>query len=123
MTGFVRTYDSNGQLIEEEPIWENPAALFCDKIPAERRHLEQLKQLSVALVTMMTGNAGTQHTYDSQNRLRHTRERNSWFGSKKLRESPMTSAATKPRSGQMSLKTLLTIDPFTRPQLRSIPWR
>ena len=84
MTRFLRIYDSNGQLIEEKPIWENPAALFLDKMRAKQRgqvNPEDLKQLNVALVTMMSGNGPqAQYTYDPQNRLTNLRERNLWFG-------------------------------------------
>lgn len=84
VTRFLRIYDSNGQLIEEKSIWENPAALFLDKMRAKQRgqvNPEHLKQLNVALVTMMSGNGPrTRYTYDPQNRLTNLRERNLWFG-------------------------------------------
>ena len=83
-TRFVRTYNANGQLMEEKPVWENPAALFFDKMPAEQRNQlnpERLKEMNTVLVTLMGGKApaGTQYTYDSQNRLTNTRERNFVF--------------------------------------------
>ena len=81
---FVRTYNANGRIIEEKPIWVNPAALFFDKIPAEQRNQlspEHLKQMNTVLATLMSGKApaGTQYTYDSQNRLTNILERNLAF--------------------------------------------
>lgn len=81
---FVRTYNANGRIIEEKPIWVNPAALFFDKLPAEQRNQlnpEHLKQMNTVLATLMSGKApaGTQYTYDSQNRLTTIRECNLAF--------------------------------------------
>jgi hypothetical protein len=80
----VRTYGPNGQLSQEKPDWINPASLLLDRMPAEQRGQaspEQIKQLSKAMASVMAGQApaGTTYTYDSQNRLTATRERNMMF--------------------------------------------
>jgi YD repeat-containing protein len=69
---------------EEEPSWINPASVFLDKMPAEQRaqlNPEKVKRFSQAMVTMMNGQAqaGAWYTYDPQNRLTTTRDRNMMF--------------------------------------------
>jgi len=81
---IVGTYDANGQVTEEKPSWINPASVFWDKMPAEQRaqlNPEEVKRFSQAMVTVMNGQAqaGAWYTYNSQNRLTTTRERNMMF--------------------------------------------
>jgi hypothetical protein len=81
---IVRTYNVNGQVTEEKPAWINSALAFLDKMPAEQRaqlNPEAVKRFSQAMVTMMNdqAQAGAWYTYDSQNRLTTTRERNTMF--------------------------------------------
>jgi len=77
---FVRTYNANGQIIELKPIWVNPAALFFDKALGQLNP-EHFKHLHRQMTTLVSDEvpAGTQYTYDSQNRVTNIRERDSGF--------------------------------------------
>lgn len=81
---IFRTYGVNGQLSEEKPTFENLAPALLERIPAEQRDQvspEQIKAMSKVMASMMAGKvpAGTTYTYDPQNRLTNTRERNMMF--------------------------------------------
>lgn len=81
---IVRTYDANGRLVEEKPIWENPISIMLDKLPdKERAQLgpEQIEQMNKAMGAVLGGKkqAGTTYTYDAQNRITKIHERNSFF--------------------------------------------
>ena len=80
----VRTYGANGQLAEEKPTFENLAPALIENMPAEQQNQmtpEDIKHMSMVMARVMTGRtpAGTTYTYDSQNRLIATRERNMMF--------------------------------------------
>ena len=80
----VRTYRANGQLSEEKPTFDNLAPSFIEGMPAEQQDQmssEQIKNMNKVMALVMTGrtSAGTSYTYDSQNRLIATRERNMAF--------------------------------------------
>ncbi|MGB8474974.1 MAG: hypothetical protein WCE61_12885 [Candidatus Acidiferrum sp.] len=80
----VRTYGANGQLIEEKPTFENLAASWVESMPAEQKNQmtpEDIKHMNMVMARVMTGRtpAGTTYSYDSQNRLISTRERNMMF--------------------------------------------
>lgn len=81
---IVRTYGANGQLSEEKPTFENLAPVMLERMPAEQRDQmspDQIKALSKQMAFMMAGKvpAGTTYSYDSQNRLIASRERNMIF--------------------------------------------
>ncbi len=80
----VRTYGPNGQLSEEKPTFENLAPALIENMPAEQQNQmtpEDIKHMSMVMARVMTGRtpAGTTYTYDSQNRMVSTRERNMVF--------------------------------------------
>ncbi len=81
---FVRKYNAKGQIIEEKPIWENPALLLGDKLAAKESDQltpEQIRLLSKGMSTILSGQAeaGTLYTYDSEGRVTKIRERNMIF--------------------------------------------
>ncbi len=81
---ILRTYGANGQLSEEKPTFENLAPAMLERMPAEQRDQmspDQIKALSEQMAFMMAGKvpAGTTYSYDSQNRLIASRERNMIF--------------------------------------------
>lgn len=80
----LRTYGTNGQLSEEKPTFENLAPTVIENMPAEQQYQmtpEAIKHMNMVLARVMTGRtpAGMSYTYDSQNRLIATRERNMMF--------------------------------------------
>ncbi len=77
---FVRKYDASGQISEEKPFLENPAALFLDRFPAEERTKLGPAEVSV-LSTLLAGRApaGNSFSYDPQGRVSKTWERNMMF--------------------------------------------
>ena len=81
---IVRTYGANGQLSEEKPTFENLAPAPLDRMPADQQAQmgpEQIKQMNNVMAAVMAGRspAGTTYTYDPQNRLITSRERNMIF--------------------------------------------
>jgi len=81
---IIRTYNAAGLLVEENPILENPAPMFLDRIfdhgqdhPSEAV-IEALKE---GLKMLMRGRAqpGTWHTYDAQHRVTSVHEINFAF--------------------------------------------
>lgn len=84
VSSVVRTYGPNGQLNEEKPTFENLAPALIENMPADQQNQvspEDIKHMSMVMARVMTGRtpAGTTYTYDSQNRLTATRERNMMF--------------------------------------------
>lgn len=77
---FVRKYDPNGQISEEKPFLENPAALFLDRFPAEERAKLSATEIN-AFRTLLAGRApaGNSFNYDAQGRVSKTWERNMMF--------------------------------------------
>ena len=77
---FVRKYDANGQISEEKPFLENPAALFLDRLPAEERAKLNPAEIN-AFTTLLAGRAraGNSFSYDAQGRVSKTWERNMMF--------------------------------------------
>jgi YD repeat-containing protein len=77
---FVRKYDANGQISEEKPLLENPAALFLDRLPAEERAKLNPAEIN-AFSTLLAGRApaGNSFSYDAQGRVSRTWERNMMF--------------------------------------------
>lgn len=80
----VRSYDESGRITEEKPTWENPAALFQDRLPAEAQNQlnpAQQQAMTKALNALLRGQqeAGKVYSYDSQGRLTKVRESNFAF--------------------------------------------
>jgi hypothetical protein len=78
---FVRTYNTNGRVTEEKIIWENPTAYILDNIPEtdwETISPEDLQGLVATGTSMLRGKSqiGAFYTFDEQNRLAKTVERN-----------------------------------------------
>lgn len=81
VTRFVRTYDANGQIMEENQIQENPALLMADRRSAEQQvelSDKQFEALNKAMKSMLSGRSGTgkSYTYDPQGRVIEVRDRN-----------------------------------------------
>jgi len=78
---FIRTYDANGRIMEENQIQENPALLMVERFSAEQ-HVQlddkQLEAMNRAMKSMLSGRSGTgkSYTYDSQGRVTEVRDRN-----------------------------------------------
>jgi YD repeat-containing protein len=80
----LRIYGANGQFSEERPTFENLAPALVESMPAEQQNQmtpEDIKHMSTVMARVITGRtpAGTTYTYDSQNRLISTRQRNMMF--------------------------------------------
>jgi hypothetical protein len=78
---IVRTYDANGRLVEEEPIQENPALFFADRLGAEGQPqptAAQLEAMNTAMKSLLRGRSGTgsSYTYDEQGRKTKIHDRN-----------------------------------------------
>lgn len=74
---FVRTYDANGRIREENQILENPALQFSAE---QRAELNDKKLLEAAYELWKSSlNTGTSYTYDAQGRVAEVRERTSVF--------------------------------------------
>jgi YD repeat-containing protein len=81
---FVRKYDGNGRLVEEEPIQENPALLFAERFAAERQPqltAAQLEAMNAAMKSLLRGRSGTgtSYIYDEQGRTSKIHDRNFVF--------------------------------------------
>lgn len=81
LTGFVRTYDDNGRMLEEQEVLENPALEMAERASAEQRvefDEERLEAMNKAMKLMMAGKNGTGkwHKYDPLGRLIEIRDRN-----------------------------------------------
>jgi hypothetical protein len=79
---FVRTYNANGRVTEEKMIWENPAAYILDNLPEidrDKKSPEELKHtvaIGSFVLTRTKAQMGAFYTFDEQNRLVKTVERN-----------------------------------------------
>lgn len=77
MSRFVRTYDTEGQIIEEESIWENPVPLFLESGPSQ-----QIQTLGRIMDAVLRGQAqAVSYTYDAKGRTTTTCRRNFAFES------------------------------------------
>ena len=84
VTRIVRTYDTNGRLVEEEPIQENPALVFADRFGAEGRPqptAAQVEAMNTAMKSLLRGRSGTgtSYIYDEQGRITKIHDRNFVF--------------------------------------------
>ena len=84
ITRFVRTYDADGRVIEENEERENPGLMFVEMFSAEDRAKlddEGMEALNKGVKTMLSGlrGTGTTYTYDTRGRIVESRERNSMF--------------------------------------------
>jgi len=78
---FVRTYDANGQILEERQILENPALGIAEKFSAEQGveiDGKRLEAMNKAMKMMMGGRDGTSkwYKYDSEGRVIEVWDRN-----------------------------------------------
>ena len=81
---FVRKYDANGRLVEEEPIQENPAPFFAERFAAEGQPqltTAQLEAMNTAMKSLLQGRSGTgtSNIYDEQGRISKIHDRNFVF--------------------------------------------
>jgi len=81
---FVRKYDGNGRLVEEEPVQENPALLFAERFAAEGQPqltAAQLEAMNTAMKSLLRGRSGTgtSYIYDEQGRTSKIHDRNFVF--------------------------------------------
>lgn len=81
---FVRKYDANGRLVQEEPIQENPALLFAERFAAEGQPqltAAQLETMNMAMKSLLKGRrgSGTSYIYDEQGRISNIHDRNFVF--------------------------------------------
>jgi hypothetical protein len=79
---MVRTYDTEGRLIEERTLEKNLAFLMMERIPPERRAQlgpEGLQAFSEQLNNLGKGPEGATYKYDSQGRVIKKFERNMIF--------------------------------------------
>lgn len=84
VTRIVRTYDVNGQLVEEKPVLENPALMFVGTSGIEGQpqpSTAQLEGVNKAMRVMMGGRnaTGTSYGYDDQGRVTEMRVRSFMF--------------------------------------------
>jgi YD repeat-containing protein len=78
---FVRTYDANGRIMEENQVQENPALLMKGRFSAEQQvelDDKQLEAMNKAMKSMLSGRNGTgkSYAYDAQGRVTEVRDRN-----------------------------------------------
>jgi YD repeat-containing protein len=84
VTRFVRTFDANGRVIEENQERENPGLMFVERFSSEDRariddkEMEALNKAAKALFNGQRG-TGTTYAYDAQGRIVESRERNFVF--------------------------------------------
>jgi len=73
---FIRTYDANGRIMQENQIQENPALGF--EMRLGERDDKELEAMNKAMKAMMSGKNGTgkSFTYDSQGRVAEVQDRN-----------------------------------------------
>ncbi len=84
VTRFVRTFDANGRVVEENQERENPGLMFAGRFSSEDRARiddKEMEALNKAAKTMLSGlrGTGTTYTYDSHGRMIEYRERNFVF--------------------------------------------
>lgn len=77
VTRFVRTYDANGRITEENQTLENPALMMTAGQRADFND-KQFEATNKALKSMLSGRNGTgkSYTYDPQGRVIEVRDRN-----------------------------------------------
>jgi hypothetical protein len=77
---FIRTYDANGRIMEENHIQENPALMLERSGEIDDKQFEAMNK---AMKSMMRGRRGIgkSFTYDSQGRVTEVRDRNSGLDS------------------------------------------
>jgi hypothetical protein len=84
VTRFVRTFDANGRVVEENQEQENPWLMFAEMFSAEDRaklddkRMEALNKGAKAMLSGLRG-TGTTYAYDIRGRIIESRERNSVF--------------------------------------------
>jgi hypothetical protein len=81
---FVRTFDANGRVIEENQERENPGLMFAERLSSEDRARiddKEMEALNRAATTLLSGlrGTGTTYTYDSRGRMIASCERNFVF--------------------------------------------
>jgi YD repeat-containing protein len=81
---FVRKYDANGRLVEEDPVEENPALFFAERFAAEGQPqltASQLEAMNTAMKSLLRGRSGTgtSYIYDEQGRTSKIHDRNFVF--------------------------------------------
>ena len=127
---FVRTYDGNGRILEDEQILENPALLFDAKRAAQGQpqlNAAQLEAMNRVMKPMLGGRSGTgiTYTYDAQGRVTEKRDRNAGFdtvttisynehGDKSAEHDAMTSNFSAPVGMAFSMDENGTIIPDGR---------
>jgi YD repeat-containing protein len=84
VTRVVRNYDTNGRILEEKQIHENPMSIFLDKAGTEGQSqptAAQLEAMNKHMKVMLSGRngTGTSYCYDAQGRVTEMHERNFWF--------------------------------------------
>lgn len=84
VTRFVRAFDANGRIIEENQERENPGLMFAEMYSAEDRaklddkRMEALNKGAKAMLSGLRG-TGSTYTYDTLGRIIESRERNFVF--------------------------------------------
>jgi len=84
VTRFVRTFDANGRVVEENQEQENPGLMIAERFSSEDRariddkEIEALNKAAKALFNGRRG-TGTTYTFDAQGRIVESRERNFVF--------------------------------------------
>jgi hypothetical protein len=84
VTRFVRTFDANGRVVEENQEQENPGLMFAGRLsPEDRSRIDdkEMEALNKAAKTMVSGlrGTGTTYTYDAYGRIIESRGRNFVF--------------------------------------------
>ena len=84
LSRFVRKYDANGLLVEEEPLQENPALFFAERFAAEGKPQltpTQLEAMNTAMKSLLRGRSGTgtSYIYDEQGRTSKIHDRDFVF--------------------------------------------
>jgi len=84
LSRFVRKYDANGLLVEEDPVEENPALFFAERFAAEGQPqltASQLEAMNTAMKSLLRGRSGTgtSYIYDEQGRTSKIHDRNFVF--------------------------------------------
>jgi hypothetical protein len=137
VTRIVRTYDINGQLVEEKPVLENPALMFVATSGIEGQpqpSTAQLEGMNKAMRAMMGGRngTGTSYSYDAQGRVTETRVRNFMFdkvtttsynehGDKSAEVETMTDNSNFPFGTAVSVDESGTIIPDNRVATAQLP--
>ena len=84
VTRFVRTFDANGRVVEENQEQENPGLMFAKMFSAEEqaklddKGMEALNKGAKAMLSGLRG-SGSSYSYDAHGRIVESRERNFAF--------------------------------------------